>query len=156
MFKGLKEFLLGNQESDQVALDGDGKPTQQELLIATAVILFEMAASDSDIDHAEAEALCSSMGEQFQVPEDEVPGLVQLAIKAKEQAGKIDSFVKLLNEHFNDGQKQRVLAMIWKVVLADGKIDKFEERFALQMQNRLRLSPEHLEAAKAMVNSGEV
>ncbi|MCB0334113.1 MAG: TerB family tellurite resistance protein, partial [Bdellovibrionales bacterium] len=81
--------------------------------------------------------------------EDEVPELVEIAIAAKCEKGKIDEFVKAINDNFNPKQRQEILTMVWKVVLADGKIDKFEERFAAQMKTRFMLSDEQADQARA-------
>jgi len=46
--------------------------------------------------------------------------------------------------------------MIWAVVIADGSVDKFEERFALQMKNRFKLTDEQAKGARQMAEQGEV
>lgn len=146
MLGRLKEFLKGEQKSIEV--DRKGNPTPYELLLATAVLMIEMAGSDKDIAHAEAQAVCDSLAAKFGIAEDEIPEVVQAAIASRQESGRIDEFVKVINENFNDTQRQQILSMIWNVVLADGKIDKFEERFAKQMMNRLKLSEEQAQAAK--------
>ena len=64
--------------------------------------------------------------------------------------------MRCINEKFNERQKQRVLAMLWKVVKADGKVDRFEERFATQVKFRFQLSEELAEEARAMAKEGKI
>ena len=148
MFNKLKEFLHGEQT--ELSVDRSGNPTDQELQVATAVLLFEMASADSSIARAEANAVCETMASQFSIPEDQIPDLIEMAVAARQREGKIDEFVKVINEHFNAVQKQKILGMIWKVVKADGDIDTFESRFATQMKFRFQLSDEQAAEAKDM------
>lgn len=154
MLGKIKEFFSG--EESAVHVDKGGKATPFDLHVAVVVLLVEMAGSDHEIDPNEAEAICSSVSEQFQMEEDEVPELVQIAISSRNEEGKIDNFVGLINEAFNDSQKQKLLAMVWKVVLADGVVDKFEERFAKQIEKRFRLSEDQGKRAKQMAENQEV
>jgi len=146
MLEKLKSFF--QNESENLDIDSQGTPTGRDLHIATAVLLIEMAGRDNSIDRTEAEAICQAIHDEFKLPDEEVVELVETALSARKQSGKIDSFVKSLNDHFSEGQRKKVLAMIWKVVLADGELAKSEERFALQMKNRLRLSDEAFEDVK--------
>ena len=151
MFNKLKEFFQGEQTD--VDVDRSGAPTEHDLHLATAVILIEMAGADEEIDRAEAQTICATIQNQFGIPENEVPELIEVALAAKREAGKIDEFVKVINSNFNPTQRQRILMMVWKVVMADGKIDKFEQRFAEQMRNRFQLTVEQAEEAKQMAQS---
>ncbi|MCB0352235.1 MAG: TerB family tellurite resistance protein [Bdellovibrionales bacterium] len=151
MLGKLKEFLKGEQK--EISVDKHGKPTPYELLMASAVLMIEMAGADKDIAHAEAQAVCDALASRFGIDEDEIPELVQAAIAARQEKGRIDEFVKAINENFNDAQRQQILSMVWRIVLADGKVDKFEERFAKQLMNRLRLSSEQAEEAREMAQA---
>lgn len=146
MLEKLRSFF--QNEDENLDIDSEGTPTGRDLHIATAVLLIEMAGSDNSIDRTEAEVICQTIHNEFKLPDKEVVELIETALAARKQSGKIDSFVKILNEHFSEGQRKKVLAMIWKVVLADGGLAKSEERFALQMKNRLRLSDEAFEEVK--------
>jgi len=152
MFEKIRGFFTGEQST--LTVDKSGNATERDIHVATAVLLIEMAGSDNEIAREEAEAVCASIQAQFNLHEDEIPELVETAIAARSEAGKIDQFVKVVNENFNTKQRQRVLIMIWQIVLADGKIDKFEERFAKQMQARLQLSDEIAEEARILAQGG--
>ncbi len=151
MFGKLREYFAGEQTSLDV--DKTGMATAHDLHVATVVVLIEMAGADKEVARPEAEAICVSMQDHFGLGEDEVPELVEIALSAKSEKGKIDEFVKAINENFNPKQRQEILTMVWKVVLADGKIDKFEERFAVQMKTRFQLSDEQAAEAQAAARS---
>jgi len=157
MFKKIMDFF-GSDQSLEVSLEQDktGEATDHDLHVAALVLLIEMAGIDNDIAPEESMTVCQVMNEQFNLAEDELPELVEIAAAARKEQGKIDKFVASVNERFDDQQRQHLFAMIWKIVLADGKIDKFEERLSKQMRNRLRLSEDQERKAKEMVEKGLV
>lgn len=157
MLRKLKDFFAGSKPiADVVSVDAQGQATSEDLVIATAVILVEMASADKNIAPTEAEVICQALGAHFGLAEDQIPHVVEVAIASRKTAGKIDQFVAALNEKFTEAQRQRILAMIWSVVLADEKIEKFEERFAKQMQNRFKLTDVQAQEARAMAEQGVI
>ena len=157
MFGKLKSFFKGESTLEKSLLaDKGGQPSTHDLHIAAVVILIEMAGTDQGIAPQEAQTVCDLMKQEFGLAEETLPELVQVAVAARQEKGKIDEFVKVINAKFDVAQRQRLLAMIWRIVLADGKVDKFENRFAVQMFNRFQLSEEQAEAAKEMAVQGQV
>ena len=155
MFKKLIGFFKGEQtieESIKASLEQDksGKATDQDLHIATAVLLVHVASSDQSIAREEAEIICNVMERNLGIPEEEIPPLVEMAVSARREKGKIDEFVSIINERFDVEQRVLLLSMIWKVVLADQKLEKLEDRMVTQIRNRLRLGIEDDERARAM------
>jgi uncharacterized tellurite resistance protein B-like protein len=156
MFGKIKSFFRGELSLEKSLLsDKSGQASTKDLQVAALVILIEMASSDKDIAPQEAQAICDLMQTEFGIGEEAIPDLVQVATAARQEKGKIDEFVKSLNEHFNVEQRVRLLSMIWTIVMADGKVDKFEERFALQMQNRFQLTPEQAAKARSIAGKGK-
>lgn len=161
MFRKLKKFLSGEQSladnmNDSLAHDKLGQVTTFDLHIATAVLLVHIASADQEIAREEAEAVCTLIEKNLGIPEEDVPGLVEVAIEAKRNKGKIDEFVALINDKFNEEQRIKLLAMVWRVILADNKIEKFEDRTAVQIQNRLRLSPQHGDKARELAENNKI
>lgn len=157
MFGKIKSFFKGESTlENSLKSDRNGEATARDLQIATAVLLIEMAGADQGIDSKEAQAVCELMQKEFELPEESLPELVDVAINSRKQQGKIDEFVKVLNLKFSPTQRQRLLAMIWKIVLADGKVEKFEQRFAVQMYNRFQLTADQAAVARSMAEEGKV
>jgi uncharacterized tellurite resistance protein B-like protein len=157
MFDKLKEFFSGEKTLEaSLEVDQSGKPSDRDLQVACAVLLVEMARVDNAVAPAEGHAVVRLMSDQFQIGEAEVPKLVETALEARKSKGKIDEFVKCINQRFSSPQKKKLLAMIWKVVLADSAIERDEERMAVQMRFRLQLSEEDAAEARRMAESGEV
>ncbi|MCB0346204.1 MAG: TerB family tellurite resistance protein [Bdellovibrionales bacterium] len=147
MFKKVMDFLKGEATLE---VDSSGDATSEDMQIATGVLLLEMAGSDKDYDPEEVHTVFRTMEREFKVDQDEALRLLESADKLRGAKGKIDEFIKTLNENFSEEQRVIVLSMVWQVVMADGKVDKFEKRFAQQIQNRLKLSDEQAEEARQM------
>jgi len=153
MFKSVKEFFRGETSLE---VDSTGNPTSRDIQIATGVLLLEMAGSDEDYAPEEVQTIFRTLEDQFGVDQDEAMNLLEIADAARHEKGKIDEFIKSITQHFSEEQRTRVLAMVWKVIIADGQIDKFERRFAVQLQNRLQLTEAHGEQARQMAEGGKV
>ena len=150
MFSKVSDFLKGEVS---LQIDSSGNPSDEDLLIATGVLLLEMAGSDDDYDPSEVRTIFSVMEEQFGIQQGEVHQLLAEADELRKENDKIDQFVDTINAQFKAQQRQQVLAMIWKVVLADGHIDKFEERFAEQIKFRLKLTDEEAKQARELAEN---
>ena len=147
MFGKVFEFFKGDASLE---VDKSGAPTADDLQIATGVLLLQMAGSDDDYAPEEVHAVFRTMEKEFHISQDRALELLELADAARQAKGRIDEFVEAINEHFDEKQKQRVLAMVWRVVMADAKVDAFESRYAKQLKSRLHLSDELAEEARQM------
>ena len=146
MFGKLKDFFSGKSA---LVTDAQGQATDRDLQIATGVLLLEMAGKDQDYAPEEVQTIFQVMKTEFSIDEPQVMELLEMADSIRAEKGKIDDFVDAINSGFNEKQRERVLSMIWRVIVADNKIDKFEQRFATQMSNRLKLSAEVAARGKA-------
>lgn len=153
MLENLKGFLKG--EASLLTTKG-GEPTSRDLQIATGVLLLEMAGADQDYAPEEVRTIFSIMEKHFGIADNDTLELMEQADKLRQEPGKLDEFVKVVNENFSDKQKQLILAMIWKVIIADELIEKYEQRFAAELRQRLQLSREQAEEAKNLALEGKV
>jgi len=155
MLKRVKEYFKGEDSSLQI--DNTGQTTEQDLVVAVAVLLLEMAGQDEDYAPEETKTIFRALQEQFNIDQEYALELLEIADSMRENAGgAIDGFIEKVNQHFTARQRQTVLAMIWKIVFADGEVDKFEIKFAHQMKYRLKLSDEQADQAKQFAQTGEV
>jgi len=152
MFKKPSEYFEGKHSLE---VDDTEGPTEQDLHVAVTVLLVETASADQDIDLKEGDAVVELMSQHFGLEQSEIPELVKIAITARKEHNKIDEFVKCINDKFSAEKRQQVLAMVWKVILADGKVDKAEERIAKQLQTRLQLTAEQSDQALRIARVGE-
>jgi uncharacterized tellurite resistance protein B-like protein len=156
MLEKFKSYFVGNSVGAPLAFDKDGHVADESLQVATVVLLMEVAGADHSIAQEEANALCQIMEEEFELPEEIIPHLLEVAVAAKRQAGRINEFINDINEHFNDHQKERILTMVWRMVLADDRIDREEEKIVKQIQTRLKLADPVSDRARRTAESKKV
>jgi len=157
MLKKLKDFFRGEASLENaLQVDQTGEATTTDLQIATAVLLVEMASIDEEISLDECKAVVSTMCAHFGIEEEEVPEIISTAIASRKDQGRLAEFFECINEKFSEEQRVLVLAMVWKVVIADGKVEKTEKRFARLIQPRLKLDDSQAEEALRMAQHGKV
>lgn len=149
--------LLGLFRSETtLRTDKAGAPASRELQRAIAVLLLEMAGRDEDYAPSEVEGIFIALEKHFGFQRNDTITLVEEADAARKENPKIDPFVALINDAYNEQQRILLLGIIWRIVMADGSIEKFEQRFATQMQFRLRLSEQQSEQARRIASQRQV
>ena len=111
--------------------------SEHSLQVATATLMFELAYADDRVEAREREAMADLLGEYFQLDAATRAELVDLAADTARQAVCLQEFTRLLNEHFSQEQKQRVVEMLWRVAMSDAVLDKYEEAFVRQVADLL-------------------
>ncbi|HQH25796.1 MAG TPA: TerB family tellurite resistance protein [Oligoflexia bacterium] len=153
MLENIKDFLKGETS---LKVNKGGEPTSKDLAIATGMLLLEMAGADLDYAPEEVRTIFAALEKHLNVSDTETLEILEQADKLRQQEGKFDEFLGVINANFDEKQKQLILAMVWKVIIADELIDKYEQRFASELRQRLQLSREAADAAKQMALAGKV
>lgn len=52
----------------------------------------------------------------------------------------LHEFTKLLNEHLAENEKSRIIALLWQIAYADGRLDKYEDSLVLKISDLLYVS----------------
>jgi uncharacterized tellurite resistance protein B-like protein len=110
--------LLGAAEP--VAIDDSGTRA------AVAALLIHASRIDDDVDPAEIETRNRLLKEKFDVSDAELAVLVMEAESAAAEAGDFYRFTRAIKEHYDREHRGRIVAMLWEIVLADGRIDAHE------------------------------
>jgi uncharacterized tellurite resistance protein B-like protein len=94
---------------------------------ATAVILLEVAHADDEFSDRERDRIIAILRKEFQLDEEEVVELIE--VSERRRRGSIDlwHYTRIINDTFEDNEKQRIIDYIWQVIYADGTLDKYED-----------------------------
>lgn len=103
------------------------QPSEHKLQLATAALLIEVTRADFQVGDAERDAVLEGLSRLFDLTDDEIKALRDLAEEESGQSVSLHPFVGLLNKHYSMDQKAKVLETLWHVVYADGRKDKYEE-----------------------------
>ena len=145
MFERLKSiFIISDGERSGVSAEGISRRIQ----VATAVILLEVANADDDFSEAELDTVVSILKDNFNLTDEEVSDLIE--ISDEERKGSVDMwhFANIINENYSEAEKQSVMENIWRVIYADGRLDKFEDHIVHKLATILHISHKKMIEAK--------
>ena len=124
-------------------LQGEGPAAEENrferVQVATCALLLEVAHSDGHYQAVEAKIVHDLIAEKFNLSAAAVAELVDYSHQHREESLDLFQFAREINEHFTREEKTDVMEGIWRVIYADGTLDKFEDALARQLATLLRL-----------------
>lgn len=144
MLKSVREFFERN-----LAPGGDAPPARHTLELATAALLIEVVRCDAGITEDERQSVQRAVREKFALAPQEAETLIRLAEDEVAQANDLFQFTSLINRHFTQAQKLRVLELMWRAALADAKISAHENHILRRIAELLHVPHGDYIAAKA-------
>jgi uncharacterized tellurite resistance protein B-like protein len=120
LLKKLKD-LLGSEST------ATGEVEHRALELACAALMFEVARADFTVETTEQDAVTSLLTAQFNLSADEVSTITEAAVEQADAATCLFEFTRTLNELASAEQKRDLLAMMWRVAMADNEISRYEE-----------------------------
>jgi uncharacterized tellurite resistance protein B-like protein len=124
MLKALSDFFdraLGSAPEHAAA------DREHAIRVATALLLVEVARADYQDDAVEDRAMVALLKTHFALDDSEAELLVEEARRQADRAVSLQSFTRELHERLSVEEKSKVVEMLWKVALADDKLDKYED-----------------------------
>ena len=140
--------ILGLLQSDRPANNGERFTRVQ---VATCALLLEVAHSDGHYQATEARLVHDLLTGMFNLPAEIVAELVEFARDHQQNSTDLFQFAREINAHFSLDEKLAVMEGVWRVIYADGTVDKFEDAIARQLATLLRLSHREAIACKMKV-----
>ena len=141
----IKEYIQGKQA---LAINGDGKPAEEEAKIAIAVVLLEIACGDGELHEKEASLIHSILIRELGIEGYEAEEMVNYATRVSKNGSEFEDCITAINEAYNDEQKRYILTLLWKVVYADNIVKEFEMVLAEHVRSQLGLSEEDGEQSR--------
>ena len=139
-----------------LASDKHGTPASQELQVATVVLLLETAHGDTVYVRAEHHAIRRAVRREFGFGKTAAERLISRAERSRPQRGDFAPISKLLAESYSVEQRRHLVALVWKIVHADRRVEEFEEVFANYVADLTGLTPEQGREARALAERGAV
>jgi uncharacterized tellurite resistance protein B-like protein len=142
MLESLRRFFSDfSGEDDKVAFDED------EVRLAAAALLFHVIAVDGVVEADEKALLTDLLKRRFDLDPQETASLVDEAQGAEAEAVDLYRFTSVLKQRLDIADRERIIAMMWRLGFADGKVHEFEdnviwrvaELLGVSTQSRIRL-----------------
>lgn len=142
MLKALTTFLdnrIGSPDSADATT-----AREQDLKLATAVLLIEVARADFSEDEVETQAVEDLLKSHLDVSRNDVETLIREARQQADHSASLQSFTRQLHEELSNAEKLRVIEMLWRVALADETLDKHEDHLIRKVAGLLYISHKDL------------
>lgn len=136
--------------SAYLKIDADSDISAQHLLVATTGLLVELSLIDKNFMPGELSSIVNSVVKEFDVSSVQAGELLEIVEYLGKDKSKFNDFMSLINQHFNDSAKQRIVAMAWKLINADGETSKDEAHFAAHLRKQLNLTLEQAAYARKL------
>ena len=107
---------------------GRGRRADQELPLAAAALLVEVAMVDRNFDPAERERILQFARTRFGLEADEAQALVDAAERNAAGSTQIFRFTQIIKNGFSYEERVRLVETLWEVVHADGHADAYEQQ----------------------------
>lgn len=95
--------------------------------LITAALMIEVMQADFSLDEREQQAFISVLKQSFDLDENEVIELEELAHAKVEEATSLYEFTRQINVNFSADEKLELIRNMWRVAFADGEIDRYED-----------------------------
>jgi uncharacterized tellurite resistance protein B-like protein len=116
--------------------------------IAACVLLLEMAYADDDFSIVEREQVRRILLEELKLGTEEAEAILSTAEREQREATDLWAYTNIINEHFSDTDKQRLVESAWHIAYADGHVDQNEDYLVHKLANLLHIKHGDLIAAK--------
>ncbi|MDC3018279.1 TerB family tellurite resistance protein [Gammaproteobacteria bacterium] len=139
--------IFQNEESEDPIID-DKTSTK-----ACVALLLETSMADEILDESELMALKNTLQKDFQINEDEIDELIDLAKENVEDSTSLYEFTRDINDNFDAAERVKLIESMWKIAYADGNIDKYEEHIIRKVSNLIYVA--HSDFIKAKLSAKE-
>ena len=139
--------IFKTEESENPTID-DKTSTK-----ACIALLLETSMADEVLDESELMALKNTLQKDFQINEDEIDELIDLAKENVEDSTSLYEFTRDINDNFDAAERVRLIESMWKIAYADGNIDKYEEHIIRKVSNLIYVA--HSDFIKAKFSAKE-
>jgi uncharacterized tellurite resistance protein B-like protein len=118
-----------------------GAPSREEALrLATAVLMIDVARADHVFDDAEFDRVLELVQTHFDLSPEQAAELVNEADGEAEDLVSLYEFTQLLHHNLDEGEKARIVGLLWQIAYADGRLDKYEDSLVLKISDLLHVS----------------
>ena len=98
-----------------------------ELILATCILLLEVSKSDDSFDDIEKEKILSILKQNFNLNTQQTSFLFKIADKKNDEMISLYEWTAKINELCSYSDKKKLMKFLWDIAYADGRIDKYED-----------------------------
>jgi uncharacterized tellurite resistance protein B-like protein len=135
MLSAIKRFL-----AELTGTPGPRKFGDDDHRLAAAALLFHATAIDGFVSDEERRKLRQLLKLRFGLDDADTNDLVAAAEAADSEAVDLYGFTSVLKRRLDEPERERIVAMMWELVFADGKVHEFEDNLVWRVAELLGVS----------------
>ena len=140
MLDRLKSLLLDNNTRHS--------PSENDVQLAAATLMFEMIRSDGSVDAVELEQMQQLLQQHTNLDPNDVDELIKRAQSSAEDAISLQGFTRQICESWDNDQRLQLLENPWVLALADQVIDANERHLVRKIAGLLYMTDRQINTAK--------
>ncbi len=113
---------------------------EEAIRLSTAVLMADVARADYEFDEDEFSMLLDLVQLHFGLSAEDATQLANEASEVAEDLVSLHDFTQLLHNSLSHDEKAEVVALLWRIAYADGRLDKFEDSLVLKISDLLHVS----------------
>lgn len=137
MIGDLSRWLEARLKAQTYTGQRDAQRDERELQLVSAALLVEAARADHSFSDEERARLTSLLRKTYTLSEEDARDLVARGQDRSSNAVSLTDLTQTVNRHSDHATRKQLLVQMWKVALADGRIDKYEEYVIRQVAGLL-------------------
>ena len=136
MFGALKRFIEEVSGTEVPARNFD----EEDFRLAAVALLVHVANVDGRVDLAERRKLQTIIKERFGLESSAAAKLTALAEQSDREAVDFYHFTSVLKRALDDGERLKIVEMLWDIAFADGAVHELEENTIWRIAELLGVS----------------
>ena len=148
---GFIKNLIANNDTSSDNSISDKYNSETQLQVATCALFLEIAHSDDDFSIEEKDFIQKTMKDEFNLDDELVDELLDLATQQTDESVSLYEFTDIINKSYERDAKLVIIKNLWRLVFADGKLDKYEESFMRTISRNLHLEHSDMISTKMEV-----
>ena len=128
--------------------DAQAQSHNRALELTCAALMFEVARADFAVEATELDTVNALLTEQFDLAPEELLSVTEQAAQQADAATCLYEFTRTLNELASAEEKRALLAMMWRVAMADDVLSRYEEHLIRKVADLLYVPHSDFMAAK--------
>lgn len=144
MLERFKSAFARRVNDESIEADSD----DQQVALAAAMLLLEVAWADHEIEARELALIRSSLIALYDISESQVESVVAEAKLEHQNISGIFPFTRSLNEQLSTSERKRLLESLWRLNAFDGSAFHYEESMIRRIAELLYLTHADFIAAK--------
>jgi len=122
--------------------------------LAAAVLFYEIGRADFSVDEVELGQIREALAHTFQLTDAETEELMAEAVDRSKTSHDYHQFTKVVHAQFSHDEKCQLMKHLWRIALADGKIDPHEEHLLRKIADLIYISnADFLQAKHQVLNN---